>query len=119
MAAVYRDIQISWGGEEYSIKPTMALLNQIEQKFSLSRVASRMMDGDTPTSHLAVIVGIMLRSAGATVTDDEIFAELMTGDASAVMEMGTALLTAAFPMQVEKGNAPAPAKAKKTAKRTK
>ena len=119
MAAVYRDIQISWGGEEYSIKPTMALLNQIEQKFSLSRVASRMMDGDTPTSHLAVIVGIMLRSAGAKVTDDEVFAELMTGDASSVTEMGTALLTAAFPMQVDEGNAPAPAKAKKQASRKK
>lgn len=115
MAAVYRDISLTWGDKEYTIKPTMALLNQIEQKFSLSRVASRMMEGDTPTSHLAVIVGIMLRSAGATVTDDEIFAELMTGDQSAVMEMGTALLTAAFPMQVDEGNEPAPVKAKKQA----
>lgn len=119
MAAVYRDISLSWGDEEYTIKPTMALLNQIEQKFSLSRVASRMMEGDTPTSHLAVIVGIMLRSAGCNVTDDEVFSELMTGDPDAVLEMGTALLTAAFPMQVDEGNAPAPAKAKKTAKRKK
>ena len=67
MAAVYRDIELTWGGEEYRIKPTMQLMQDIEQHFSLSRVAHRISKGDVPLSHMATMVGVMLRSAGCNV----------------------------------------------------
>lgn len=98
MAAVYPELQLSWQGKDYRIKPTMALLNRLEQHFSLARLAHRIVTGDTPLSHMAVMVGEMLRFAGAQVTDDEVLEQLLTGDQDAVHEMALALITAAFPM---------------------
>lgn len=109
MAAVYKDILMEWKGVEYTVKPTMRLLQDIEQKFSISRVAHRITQGDLPLSHMASIVGIMLRSAGAEVTDDEVFSELMMGDAQVVQNMVIALISAAFPFSgAAQGNEPAP-----------
>ena len=116
MAAVYQDILLEWKGVEHTIKPSMRLLQDIEQKFSISRVAHRITTGDVPLSHMASIVGIMLRSAGAEVTDDEVFSELMQGDAQVVQDMAIALISAAFPFVGEaQGNALAPKPAAKKA----
>lgn len=98
MAAVYPDIHLGWKGRTYTIKPTMKLLNTLEQHFSLARLAHRIATGDTPLSHMAVMVGVMLREAGCEVTDDEVLEELLTGETSGVQEMALALITAAFPM---------------------
>src|SRR5690606_12405229 len=87
MAAVYPEIRLTWQGRTYLVKVTMALLNRLEQHFSLARLAHRISTGDTPLSHLAVMVGEMLRSEGADVTDDEVLAELLTGDTEAVQQM--------------------------------
>lgn len=120
MAAVYQDILMEWEGVEYTIKPTMRLMQDIEQKFSISRVAHRITQGDVPLSHMAAIVGAMLRSAGAKVTDDDVFSELMQGDAQVVQDMAIALISAAFPFQgKDQGNAPAPKPAAKKAARKK
>ncbi len=118
MAAVYQEITLTWKDEEYTIRPTMRLMQDIEQQFSLSRVAHRITQGDTPLSHMAAIVAIMLRSAGCKVTDDDVFQELLQGSSDDIQEMAIALITAAFPIKPEKkGNAKAPAK--KAAKSTK
>lgn len=98
MAAVYPEIRLTWRGRAYLVKVTMALLNRLEQNFSLARLAHRISTGDTPLSHLAVMVGEMLRSEGADVTDDEVLAELLTGDTEAVQQMAVAIITAAFPV---------------------
>lgn len=110
MAPVYKTVTLEWHGTKYTIKPTLELINEIENKFSLSRVVSRIAAGDPPISHIATMVGTMLRYAGAQVSDDEVYAELLAGeDAEAVGEMATALMTAAFPSAAvqegkEKGN---------------
>lgn len=118
MAAVYQEITLTWKGEEYTIRPTMRLMQDIEQQFSLSRVAHRITQGDVPLSHMATITAMMLRRAGCKVTDDEVFLELLQGDSDDIQEMAIALITAAFPIKQDKqGNAKAPAK--KAAKSTK
>ena len=97
MSAVFREIQLGWRGKQYSITPTMKLLNKIEQDISLSELAYRMSVGKVPMSQLAVVIGVMLRSAGAKVTDDEVYQEMMTGDAEAVQGMAAAVMEAVFP----------------------
>lgn len=98
MAPVYKTVTLEWRGKKYTIKPTLELINEIENKFSLSRVVSRIAAGDPPVSHIATMVGTMLRYAGAEVSDDEVYAELLSGDdAEAIGAMATALMTAAFP----------------------
>ena len=97
MAAVFREVTLGWGGEEFSVTPTMALLNKIEQDISLSELAYRMSQGKVPMSQLAVVIGVMLRSAGAKVADDEVYQELMTGDMDAVQSMAGSVMEAVFP----------------------
>jgi len=109
MAAVFREVMLGWGGEEYRITPTMALLNKIEQDISLSELAYRMSVGKVPMSQLAVVIGVMLRSAGAKASDEEVYQELMTGDAEAVQGMAAAWMEAVFP-QPKKSGPPKPAK---------
>ena len=120
MAAVYQDILMEWEGVEYTIKPSMRPMQDIEQEFSISRVAHRITNGDAPWSHMAAIVGAMLRSAGAEVTDDDVFSELMQGDSKVVQDMAIALISAAFPFSgAARGNSPAPNPAVKKATRKK
>src|SRR5699024_8382426 len=106
------DIKLEWRGDEYTITPTMRLMHEIEQRFSLSRVAHRISQGDTPISHVASIIAMMLRSVGCKVTDDEVFAELLTGVPDAIQEMASASITAAFAGAAKgaEGNEQAPAK---------
>lgn len=97
MASVFNDIEINWRGEVYRVKPTMRLLNEIEQLSPIAKIARRILDGEPPKSHIAVAVGILLRSAGARVSDEEIYAELVTGDVQFISGVGMALIQAAYP----------------------
>lgn len=106
MAAVFREVTLGWGGEQYNITPTMAVLNRIEQDVSLSRLAHRLATGDPPLSQLATVISVMLREAGAKVTDEEVYQELMLGEASAVQDMAGAVMMAVFPQPLGKDAAP-------------
>jgi len=97
MAAIFKEVTLGWGGEEYSVTPTMRLLNKIEQDISLSEMAYRMSVGKVPMSQLAVVIGTMLRSAGAKASDEEVYQELMTGDAEGVQQMAGSVMEAVFP----------------------
>jgi predicted ATP-dependent serine protease len=97
MAAVFQAVEITWGGEVYRVKPTMRILNEIEQLSPLSKIARRILDGEPPKSHIAVAVAILLRSAGVQVSDEDVYAELVTGDSSFVADVGIALIRAAYP----------------------
>ena len=97
MSAVFRDVVLAWKGKEYRLKPTMRLINAIEQQVSLSLTAQRMAQGQPPISHIATIAGVMLRSAGCEVTDEDIYMEISTGD-SDITDLVSAIFEAAFPV---------------------
>lgn len=116
MAAVFRELNLSWNGKEVRIKPTMRLLNEIEQDVSLSRVAYRLASGDPPLSQLAIVIGHFLRAGGVgNVTDEDVYCEIMQGSKEQITEMSNAIMMAAFP-QAGKPEAPA-TKAKPKAKK--
>lgn len=97
MAAIFRTVNLQWDGEAYEVKPTMALLNQIEQRVSLAALV-RGLSTDTPQlSHMAVVIGHFLRAAGAKASDDEVYQELMSGDPVALLTMRDAIFQAVFP----------------------
>lgn len=97
MSAIFRDVVITWQGKEYRVKPTMRLINTIEQQVSLSLTAQRMAQGRPPISHIATIAGVMLRSAGCEVTDEELYLEISTGD-NDISDLVAAIFDAAFPV---------------------
>ncbi len=104
MAAVFRELEVSWDGQTYRVKPTMGLLNKIEQDVSLSSVAQRISQGRPPISQLALILAAFLQAGGCKVTSEEVYTELLAGDADVLWEMTGAVLSACFP---QKGKAEA------------
>lgn len=106
MSAVFRDVELSWDGRAYTVKPTMLILNKIEQRVSLAGLVRGLSTDAPPLSHLAFVVGEFLRAAGARVEDDEIYRELMTGDVQSLLAMRDSILAAIFPEPKKKENQP-------------
>jgi hypothetical protein len=106
MSAVFRELVLHWKGTEYRVKPTMAILNRIEQEpFSLSVFAYKMATNNPPLTQLATIIAHFLNAAGAKdVTSEEVYVEIMNGDKRIVGDMAGAVMLAIFP-QVGKAEA--------------
>ena len=93
--AVFRDLEISWRGRDYTITPTMRLMRQIEMgDISLTDIAVRTSQGRPPISHIAYVLTKLLNAAGAGVIEDEVYEELINGDQDAVGELMMVVLTA-------------------------
>lgn len=118
MAAIFEPVTIGWDGKEYTITPTMALLNRVEQRVSIAAMAHHMSIGEPRMSHIATAVSILLQSAGVNVTDAQVYQSLMHADQASAMDMCNAIVAAAFPARKggNQGNEKAPTK---TAKRQK
>jgi len=97
MSAVFRNVELAWDGKTYSVKPTMLLLNKIEQRVSIAGLVRGLSSDAPPLSHLAFVTGEFLRSGGCRVDDEEIYRELMTGDVESLLAMRDAILAGIFP----------------------
>ena len=108
MAAIFQEVAIGWKGEQYTIKPTLALLNRVEQKVSLSALAHSLGTGAPKLTHIASAIAVFLQAAGVAATEDDVYVELIHGDQNAVTSMAHAIVMAAFPENPNKGNAESP-----------
>jgi hypothetical protein len=96
--AVFRELTISWKGEEYKFTPSMRLMRSIEMgDISFTDIAVRTSQGRPPISHIAFVLAKMLQAAGAKVTDDEVYEELVTGDQDSITGLISLVLTAFSP----------------------
>jgi hypothetical protein len=108
MTAVFRDLVLTWKGNEYRVKPTMALLNRIEQDgTSISSVASRMLKQEPPLTLIASIMSHFLSAAGARDAGPEQVYMAMMDDHSLITHASQAIMLAAFP-NMGKEAAPTP-----------
>jgi hypothetical protein len=110
--SVFRDVTITWRGKDYVVTPSLRMLRTIEMMgISLFSVASSISGGSPAFGSLASIAGVLLRSAGANATDEEIYAEiqkaLASGNAQAVVEMMGVILMAFNPVEEDGGKADA------------
>lgn len=103
MSAVFKTVEMVWEGKTYQVKPTMLLLNRIEQKVSLASLVQRLSSDAPPLSHMAIVIGEFLRSAGAPASDDEVYRELVVGDVDSLLAMRDAIFAAVFPEPKKKG----------------
>jgi hypothetical protein len=103
---VFRDVTITWRGKEYSVTPSMRLMRSIEMgDISLSDIAVRTAQGRPPVSHLAYVISRMLQSAGAPVSEEDVYAEILRGEQDQVQNMiGVVLM--AFTPAVDDGKNP-------------
>ena len=96
--AVFRELVIVWKGTEYKFVPSMKLMRAIEMgDISLTDIAVRTAQGRPPISHIAFVLARMLQAAGAQVTEEDAYAELITGTQEAVTALITTVLQAFSP----------------------
>lgn len=98
--AVFREFPIEWDGTTYTVVPSMRLMRAIEsENISLMHVASQVSKGKPQASLMAFIIGTVMRSAGAKITDEELFAELTVGDAVAAYHLYEKVIEAISPTE--------------------
>jgi hypothetical protein len=118
MAAIWTDITLEWDGEEYTVRPTMELINLLEQGEgrSLSRMFIRLNQQDLPSSVACDLIAKVLRYGGADVTAEDVFAKTGGGLNRTAIVMVMQILAALMPPVDIPGTAQA-AKKKTPAKR--
>lgn len=104
MTAVFREVVLTWDGVEYRVKPTMALLNQIEQRVSLASLVRGLASDAPAITHLAHVIGCFLRHGGAHVSDDDVYMAMLTGDQVAIASMRDDVIASIFPSPKKKGD---------------
>jgi hypothetical protein len=91
MAAVFEEVILEWEGQEYRVTPTYRMIQRIEQDVSIAGISQRLAEGNPPMSHIASVVGVLLRAGGAQVEDEDVYAQMLTelgpGDITALAEV--------------------------------
>lgn len=81
---MFRELEIAYDGKPYRIKPTMDLIRHLEiGGFSPFDLARRVHRQDQCFAVYASFMGEILRYAGASVTDDQIYGQLTSGQSMA------------------------------------
>lgn len=103
---VFRELDITWKGETYKFVPSMKIMRSIEMAdVSLADISVRTSQGRPPISHIAFVLAQMLASVGVKVTDEDVYAELISGDEQQVAALITTVLLSFAPAD---GNAKNP-----------
>ena len=103
--AIFRELTIKWKGEEYRFVPSMKLMRTIEMgDISFTDIAVRTSQGRPPVSHIAFVLSKMLQSAGAKVTDEQVYEELVTGDQESITSLISLVLTSFSPTEDKSKN---------------
>lgn len=101
MSKVFRDIDIEWQGERYTLTPSNRLLRRIEQEVSLTKLFTQAQDGELSVANLSYVVCEFLKAAGVKgVDEDAVYGDLMAdlqGGGETVMAMVEVIATAVSP----------------------
>jgi hypothetical protein len=71
---------------------------------SFTDIAVRTSQGRPPVSHIAFVLSKMLQSAGAKVTDEQVYEELVTGDQESITSLISLVLTSFSPTEDKSKN---------------
>lgn len=97
--SVFRETTIEWGGETYTLVPSMALLRAIElQGISLMHVEWQVGSGKPQASLMSTIIALCLVHAGAKeVTEELIYQEIRSSEPSEVLALYRHVMNAISP----------------------
>lgn len=106
MLKVFRDIDIEWEGERYTLTPSNRLLRRIEGEVSLTKLFNDAQAGQLSMSNLAYVVCEFLKAAKVPiVNEDGIYGDLMAdmanNDGRTVMQMVEVIATAMSPPDID------------------
>jgi hypothetical protein len=97
---VFDDISFEWAGHTYALKSDRVLgaIARIEDVVTFAELARVGSGKSVPLAKLAMAYGAVLRYAGAKVTDDEVYAGILSsGNAGTVIAAVTTLLSMMIP----------------------
>lgn len=117
--AVFRELTINWKGKDYTFAPSMKLMRSIEMgDISFTDIAVRTSQGRPPISHIAFVLAKMLASSGCKVTDEEVYAELISGSQENVTNLISTVLMAFSPAETNTKNSAAQAESQSEVRAT-
>lgn len=117
MASIWNDIVLTWQGETYTVRPTLAFINHLEQGEgrSLSKMFVRLVSSDLPSSVACEIIAKTLNWAGCkNVTAEDVYSASNAGMSEQAITMASTILVGVMPKTEEKDGA----KKKPVARRT-
>jgi hypothetical protein len=84
MPSAFDDVTLEWNGKPFTIKANkrMEAIARIEEHVTLAELARFWQRGTAPQARLAKAFAAVLQSAGATVTDEEVYIGMMPGGES-------------------------------------
>ena len=113
--SIFREASVTWNGTTYDFAPSLALLRKIERgrpgegPVSLIAVAQSATSGAPLLPLMCQVITDVMRYAGATsFTEDDVYQEAMTGNASGVIALWHEIYTALSPVPKEQKKADAP-----------
>lgn len=71
MAPVYREVELEWKGETYKVTPSYRLIQEIEQRVSISMVITGIAAAQPKLSQVAFVLASLLRAARCKDADEE------------------------------------------------
>jgi hypothetical protein len=96
---VFRDMVITWRGEEVTFTPSMNLLRSIERDdISFIDLSVRTTTGRAPIFDIAHVVSRFLASAGVKVPSVEVLGEMTHGNEKTMQHLISVVLEAAAPI---------------------
>jgi hypothetical protein len=107
MSEVFREVALSWQGDEYHITPSLALLKRIKAKgIHTLNLAQACIQGGADPIDLAVAHKIFLAQAGVTVSEEDSYA-FIVGGSQDVIDFQIAFVSAVLP-SIDLGKKPTP-----------
>lgn len=104
--SIFRETELSWKGQKYTLVPSMRLLHSIEAgdpskgigRISLASVALDAATAQPQVAKMSHIVEVVMRHAGAQeFTEDEFYSEMSVGDRAAAVECWQNIIDAISP----------------------
>lgn len=117
----FEDYTIEWEGEVYSIPSNRLLpvIAAVEELFTLNELLQVSMQNKVPLARLASAYGIILRSAGADVSDADVYQGMFQGNdlQARMLDAVNGLLGLMIPPE-QQGAGEQPGKSRKAGKRS-
>jgi len=100
----FSDIELDWKGQVYVVKShrVMGAISRIEEIVTLPEIQEYARRGTVPLAKLSMALGAVLRYAGASVTDDDIYSTALSSSDSGVMMSVMAIMQVMLPPEVRR-----------------
>lgn len=97
--SIFQDLTLTWKGVDYVVKATdlLRLIAAVEDVLTLNELFKYSQKGAAPLAKLSEAYGLMLRYAGAKVTDEDIYKALTAGENQAAATATQAILMMMLP----------------------